>query len=51
MTHFEEVTCKTLGIIIAILVIVIGLQLPGCSCPVPTPPSDYIDEVNTSNMA
>jgi hypothetical protein len=50
VTHFEEVACKALGVIIAILVMVIGLQLTGCSCPVPAPPSDYIDEVDTSNL-
>ena len=50
MTHFEEVACKALGVIIAVLVVVIGLQLTGCSCPAPQPPSDYMDEVDTSHL-
>ena len=50
MTRFEEVTCKGLGIILIILVVVISFQLIGCSYPVPQPPSDYIDEVDTSNL-
>ena len=51
MTKFEEVSCKVLGVILFLLVIVIGLQLTGCSCPAPLPPSDYIDEVDMSNYA
>ena len=50
MTQFEEVACKVLGAILVILVIVISFQLIGCACPVPPPPSDYIDEVDTSNL-
>ena len=50
MTHFEEVTCKVLGIVLFLLVIAIGLQLTGCSCPAPQPPSDYMDEVDTSHL-
>ena len=50
MTQFEESACKTLGTILVILVVVISLQLIGCMCPVPPPPSDYIDEVDTSNL-
>ena len=51
MTQFEEASCKVLGVILFLLVIVIGIQLIGCSCPVPQPPSDYIDEVKTENLA
>ena len=50
MTQFEEVSCKVLGVMLIVLVIIIGLQLTGCSCPAPQPPSDYIDEVDTSNF-
>ena len=50
MTQFEESACKTLGTILVILVVIISLQLIGCMCPVPPPPSDYIDEVETSNL-
>ena len=50
MTHFEEVTCKVLGVVLFLLVIAIGLQLTGCSCPAPQPPSDYMDEVDTSHL-
>jgi hypothetical protein len=50
MTQFESVSCKVLGVILFLLIIIIGLQISGCSCPVPPPPSDYIDEVDTSNL-
>ena len=50
MTQFEEVACKALGVILVILVIAIGLQFTGCSCPAPQPPSDYMDEVDTSHL-
>ena len=50
MTQFEEVSCKVLGVILFLLVIAIGLQLTGCSCPAPQPPSDYMDEVDTSHL-
>ena len=51
MSEFEETSCKVLGVILFLLVIVIGLQLSGCSCPVPQPPSDYIDEIEMKNFA
>ena len=51
MTKFEEVSCKILGVMLFLLIVIIGLQLSGCSCPVPQPPSDYIDEVDMSNFA
>ena len=51
MTKFEEVSCKVLGVMLFLLIVIIGLQLSGCSCPVPQPPSDYIDEVDMSNYA
>ena len=50
MTDFENKACKFLGVILFVLVVFIGTQLMGCSRPVPPPPSDYIDEVDTSNF-
>ena len=50
MTQFEEVSVKVLGVILILLVITIGIQLVGCSCPAPQPPSDYMDEVDTSHL-
>ena len=50
MSKFEVTACKVLGIILFLLVIAIGLQLTGCSCPAPQPPSDYMDEVDTSHL-
>ena len=50
MTQFEEAACKALGAILVILVVVISLQFVGCSCPAPQPPSDYMDEVDTSHL-
>ena len=51
MTKFEEASCKVLGIILFLLVVMTWLQISGCSCPVPSPPSDYIDEVDMSDFA
>jgi|TARA_Y100000310_G_C20558932_1_gene752037 hypothetical protein len=51
MTQFEEVSCKVLGVMLIVLVIIIGLQLTGCSCPAPQPPSDYMDEIEMKNLA
>ena len=50
MTQFEEAACKTLGVMLFLLVVIISLQLIGCSCPAPQPPSDYMDEVDTSHL-
>ena len=50
MTEFESTSCKVLGVILFLLIVTMSLQLMGCSRPVPPPPSDYIDEVDTSNF-
>jgi len=50
MTQFESTSCKVLGVMLFLLVIIIGMQLMGCSCPAPPPPSDYMDDVDTSNL-
>jgi hypothetical protein len=47
MTEFESTSCKVLGVILFLLVIIIGTQLMGCSCPASQPPSDYM--VNVKN--
>ena len=51
MTQFEVKSCKVLGVMLFLLIIIIGLQLNGCSCPAPQPPSDYMDEVEMKNFA
>ena len=51
MTEFESASCKVLGVILFLLIIIMSLQLMGCTCyDIPPPPSDYIDEVETSNL-
>ena len=50
MTKFEEVSCKVLGFILFLLVVIISLQLTGCCCPAPQPPSDYMDEIEMKNF-
>ena len=50
MTQFEEKSCKVLGVILFMLIVMTWLQISGCSCPAPQPPSDYMDEVDTSNL-
>ena len=53
MTDFEKASCKVLGVMIIVLIMIIGLQLSGCSCPVPSPPIEleYIDEIEMKNFA
>ena len=54
MSKFENVCGKALGAILFLLIVSIWLQLSGCSgceTQVPSPPSDYIDEVDMSNYA
>ena len=56
MSRFEEASCKVLGVIIFLLVVMTWLQISGCSVP-PQPEMegepfpDYIDEVEISNLA
>ena len=52
MSRFEEASCKVLGVILFLIICLLVLQLNGCTtCTiVPPPPSDYIDEVNTSHL-
>ena len=52
MTQFEEKSCKVLGVILFLTICLLVLQLNGCTTcvNVPPPPSDYIDEVDTSNL-
>ena len=54
MNKFENMYCKVLGVILFLLIVLIWLQLSGCSScetQVPPPPSDYIDEVDMSDYA
>tara|TARA_R110002020_G_scaffold425440_1_gene634833 strand:+ start:183 stop:347 length:165 start_codon:yes stop_codon:yes gene_type:complete len=53
MSNFEEVCCKVLGVILFLLIVIMGLQLTGCTCSeVPPPPiePEYIDEVDTKHL-
>jgi len=52
MSRFEEASCKVLGVILFLIICLLVLQLNGCTtcANVPPPPSDYIDEVDTSNF-
>ena len=47
MSRFEEASCKVLGVILFLLVVMTWLQISGCSVP---SPSDYIDDVDTSHL-
>ena len=53
MSEFENKCCKILGVMIIVLIVIIGLQVMGCSCPIPTPPIEleYIDEIEMKNFA
>ena len=52
MTQFEEASCKVLGIILFLLVVMTWLQISGCACPIQKAPLEYeyIDEVDTSHL-
>ena len=52
MTEFESASCKVLGVILFLIISLLVIQLNGCTTcvKVPPPPSDYIDEVETSNL-
>ena len=53
MSEFENKCCKILGVVLFLLITSMWLQLSGCSScetQVPPPPSDYIDEVDTSHL-
>ena len=54
MSKFENMCCKVLSVILFLLIVLIWLQLSGCSScesQIPPPPSDYIDEVDMSEYA
>ena len=56
MTKFEEASCKVLGVILFLLVVMTWLQISGCYSP-PQPEMegepfpDYIDDVEMKNLA
>ena len=52
MTQFEEKSCKVLGVMLFLIICLLVVQLNGCTTcvNVPPPPSDYIDEVDTSHL-
>ena len=35
MTHFENIACKVMGVILFLLVVILGLQLTSCASKVP----------------
>jgi len=51
MSEFEKGAMRVMGVILIGCLIILYLQLLGCTkCVVPPPPSDYIDEVDTSHL-
>ncbi len=50
MSEFERAACRILGVILIGVLVILYLQLLSCTNPVPPPPSDYIDEVDTSDL-
>ena len=56
MTEFEKKSCKVLGVIIFLLVVMTWLQISGCYSPPQLemegePIPDYIDEIEMGNFA
>ena len=50
MSEFERGAVRILGVLLVGILIILYLQLLSCTKPVPAPPSDYIDEVDTSHL-
>ena len=50
MSEFEKAAMRIMVVLFVGLMIILYLQLISCSKPVPPPPSDYIDEVDTSDL-
>jgi|TARA_R100001594_G_scaffold122351_1_gene158473 hypothetical protein len=50
MSEFERGAVRILGVLLVGILIILYLQLLSCTKPVPEPPSDYIDEVDTSHL-
>jgi len=49
MSRFEESTCKVLGVIIFLLIVMTWVQISGCTSP-PPPEPEYIDDVEVENF-
>ena len=50
MSEFEKGAMRIMGVILIGCLIILYLQLLGCTKCVVPPPSDYIDEVDTSHL-
>ena len=50
MSEFERGAVRILGVLLVGILIILYLQLISCTNAVPPPPSDYIDEVDTSHL-
>ena len=50
MSEFERAAIRVMGVLLIGILIILYLQLLGCTKSVPPPPSDYIDEVDTSDL-
>ena len=50
MSEFERGAIRVMGVLLVGILIILYLQLLSCSKQVPPPPSDYIDEVDTSDL-
>ena len=50
MSEFERGAVRVLGVLLVGILIILYLQLISCTNAVPPPPSDYIDEVDTSHL-
>ena len=51
MSRFEEASCKILGVILFLLIVMTWLQISECSRPVrPHTGPEYIDDVKVENL-
>ena len=50
MNEFERGAIRVLGVLLVGILVILYLQLISCTNAVPPPPSDYIDEVDTSHL-
>jgi hypothetical protein len=50
VTDFESIACKVMGLMLVVMLLILYLQLMGCSPPQEST-RDFIDEVNMENYA
>jgi len=51
VSDFERIACKVMGILLVGIILILYLQIVGCTPPPQEPTRDFIDEVKMENYA